>query len=211
MKALGKSSPTPRSVSPQHDTREYCFFLRTDAGTEAAGNQVAEGPCREAGIRSPPPMRSLNRGRRPLLPGLTFGHVAGEPARHIVTPQREVLPPGGPGGSAQCARSQPHRAGSPHTAGGRSRHGPLRGASNPGRRFRHPKVPAPEGPLEGSGTRRSRHSKVPAPEGSGTQVPHATRACAQRCLQGRTGPRGRGRAPARGFSGLIWSPFYKPG
>lgn len=42
--------------------------------------------------------------------GLTFGHVAGEPACYIVTLQREALAPSAPDGNP-CLRPQPHVTG----------------------------------------------------------------------------------------------------
>lgn len=80
---------------------------------------MAEGPGWESGIRSAPGVPNRWRATRaepaPGTPGtpapdLTFGHVAREPTRHVATIQRKALPPGGPGGSTQRARAQPHGA-----------------------------------------------------------------------------------------------------
>lgn len=126
------------------------FFKKKD-GKSGCGNQVAEGPCWESGMRSAPgrpdPLAGELERAGPgdsghSSAGLTFGHVAREPTRHVATVQRKVLPPGGPGGATQRARSRPHGAWSPSSV---HRGGPLPRRTrppsrDPARGFRAPAV-----------------------------------------------------------------------
>lgn len=86
---------------------------------------------------------------------LTLRHVAREPARHVAAVQRKALPPGGPGGTTQRARSPPHGAAS-SSAAHREGRAPRR-TSPPGQRP-GPRVPA----LQRSAARPARAHDAPS-------------------------------------------------
>lgn len=141
--------------------------------SQAAGNQVAEGPCWESGMRSAPgrpdPLAGELERAGPgdsghSSAGLTFGHVAREPTRHVATVQREVLPPGGPGGATQRARSQPHGAWSPSSV---HRGGPLPRRTRPPSQRPGSRVPGSSSPGRGPRVRTTLLQGAAGAQGAG--------------------------------------------
>lgn len=131
---------------------------------------VTPGHPRRQSRRIPPRSRATDQrgpGRREAAParqGFTFSHVAREPARHIATSQREALPPGGPRGVAQRARSQPHGAEPPGAA---PRREPLPPRTAPPSPRPRPKVPALQGSANGPRVRTTQPRASDQVQGGG--------------------------------------------